>query len=369
MLQIRDQAESRLHTLTTLFQVSNTLSSSLDLGNILDNFMESACEAMHASCVTVLLFSNDGDRLVVKAIRGETGDWSMRIGNEVDLKPFGLNELASGVSPFCAGTSGQMTAASALLAPPESQSVLVGRLSSRGKLLGLVSISSLKRNAFSQPGQMDLFIDITNQAAVAIDNAEMYEKLEETFWCTIRSLAEAIDAKDAYTRGHSDRVADYAEALARRILLDEEDLYAVRCAGYLHDTGKIGIPDAILLKPGRLTESEYAEIMMHPILSHRIIEPVEFPYDVKPIVRHHHERVDGSGYPDGLMGDEIPLGARIVGIADAFEAMTSDRPYRKALSVREAVQELRRCAGTQFDEGLVNEFLDYLEEEPLRASA
>jgi putative nucleotidyltransferase with HDIG domain len=190
----------------------------------------------------------------------------------------------------------------------------------------------------------------------------MYLKLEDTFWSIIRSLAEAIDAKDSYTRGHSDRVADYAEALARRLKLEEEVLNAVRCAGYLHDTGKIGIPDAILNKPGRLTEEEYSHIMSHPVLSHKIIEPVEFPYDVKPLVRHHHERIDGCGYPDGLKGDDIPLGARIIGIADAFEAMTSDRPYRKALSFQDAALELKRCAGSQFDAALVDEFLIYLQE-------
>jgi putative nucleotidyltransferase with HDIG domain len=207
---------------------------------------------------------------------------------------------------------------------------------------------------------MELFVDITNQAAVAIENADMYKRLEETFWSTIRSLAEAIDAKDSYTRGHSDRVAEYAEALARRLKLKEDMLSAIRCAGYLHDTGKIGIPDAILLKPGKLNDDEYCQIMKHPILSHKIIEPVEFPYDVKPLVRHHHERMDGSGYPDGLTGNDIPLGARIIGIADAYEAMTSDRPYRKALTQSDAIAELKRCAGTQFDADLVEAFIEVL---------
>lgn len=363
MLQIRDQAESRLNTLTTLFEVSNTLSSSLELAHILDNFAASARQAMRAQTVTLLMFTGADRQPVIRAIAGETGSWDMRVGNVVDLTPYGLNGLVCGVSPFCASTSKQMTSASMTLAPPDSESVLVGQLSTRGKLLGLIAISSVKRSAFSEPGAMELFVDITNQAAVAIDNAEMYKRLEETFWSTIRSLAEAIDAKDSYTRGHSDRVADYAEGLARRLKVEDDMLNAVRCAGYLHDTGKIGIPDAILLKPGKLTEDEYTQIMNHPILSHKIIEPVEFPYDVKPLVRHHHERMDGSGYPDGLMGDDIPLGARIIGIADAFEAMTSDRPYRKALSFATAVDELKRGAGTQFDELLVDEFLGYLDED------
>ncbi|MHB1390931.1 MAG: HD domain-containing phosphohydrolase [Thermoleophilia bacterium] len=368
MLLVRDQAQSRLNTLTTLFEVSNTLSSSMELANILDNFATSALQAMQAQTVTLLMFSGKDRLPVISAITGKTGDWDLQVGDVIDLAPYDLNRLVSDEGPFCATTPDEMIPASMALTPPRTESVLVGRLASRGKLLGLIAVSSGRRNAFSKPGQMELFIDITNQASVAIDNAEMYKQLEATFWSTIRSLAEAIDAKDSYTRGHSDRVADYAEGLARRLKMEEDMLNAVRCAGYLHDTGKIGIPDAILLKPGKLTESEYTQIMNHPILSHKIIEPVDFPYDVKPLVRHHHERIDGSGYPDGLIGDEIPLGARIIGIADAFEAMTSDRPYRKALSFAAATEELKRGAGTQFDELLVSEFLEYLDDDLICAN-
>ena len=369
MLRIRNQAESRLHTLTRLFEVSNILSSSLELANIVDNFTQSALVALHASTVALMLFEDETRRLVIRSIAGEISSWTMKTGDEVDLSNHSLNGLVSSVGPFCATAPGQMTpAAASSLAPPGSQSVLVGRLSSRGKLLGLIAVASGRKSAFSEPEQMELFVDITNQAAVAIDNAQMYTRLEEAFWSTIRSLAEAIDAKDSYTRGHSDRVADYAEALARKLDLEEDMLSAVRCAGYLHDTGKIGIPDAILLKPGKLTEDEFSQIMGHPILSHKIIEPVQFPYEVKPLVRHHHEHIDGSGYPDGLVGEEIPLGARIIGIADAYEAMTSDRPYRVALSRPAALDELKRCAGTQFDSDLVEAFLEVIEEEAMPVS-
>jgi HD-GYP domain-containing protein (c-di-GMP phosphodiesterase class II)/PAS domain-containing protein len=362
MLRIRNQAESRLHTLTRLFEVSNILSSSLELANIVDNFTSSALEAMQASSVTLMLFKEESRELVVSSIAGDADSWAMNAGDVVDISNYSLNGLVSGVGPFCATGHDEMTPATISLAPPGSQSILVGRLSSRGKLLGLIAVASKKRGAFSESGQMELFVDITNQAAVAIDNAEMYTRLEETFWSTIRSLAEAIDAKDSYTRGHSDRVADYAEALARKLDLEDDMLNAVRCAGYLHDTGKIGIPDAILLKPGKLTEEEYVQIMDHPILSHKIIEPVEFPYEVKPLVKYHHERIDGSGYPEGLIGEQIPLGARIIGIADAYEAMTSDRPYRKALSRSAALEELKRCSGSQFDSELVEAFLEVIEE-------
>jgi putative nucleotidyltransferase with HDIG domain len=315
-----------------------------------------------------MLFQSGSRELVIHSLAGETDNWTAQVGDTVDISDYSLNGMASEVGPFSATNMDEMTPPAPSLAPPGAQSILVGRLSSRGKLLGLIAVSSTKRGAFSEPGQLELFIDITNQAAVAVDNAEMYTRLEETFWSTIRSLAEAIDAKDSYTRGHSDRVAEYAEALTRKLDLGDEMLNAVRCAGYLHDIGKIGIPDAILLKPGKLTDDEYRQIMNHPKLSHKIIEPVEFPYEVKPFVRHHHERIDGSGYPDGLVGEDIPLGARIIGIADAYEAMTSDRPYRKALSIDSALEELRRCSGTQFDSGLVAAFLEVIDESAVKVS-
>ncbi|MHB9111570.1 MAG: HD domain-containing phosphohydrolase [Thermoleophilia bacterium] len=368
MLRIRNQAESRLHTLTRLFEVSSILSSSLELSIIVDNFTHSAREALHASSVSLMLFQSESRELVIRSLAGETDNWTVQVGDTVDISNYSLNGLVSGVGPFSATNAGEMTPTTLSLAPPGAQSILVGRLSSRGKLLGLIAVSSMRRGAFSEQGQLELFIDITNQAAVAVDNAEMYTRLEETFWSTIRSLAEAIDAKDSYTGGHSDRVADYAEALTRKLNLEDELLNAVRCAGYLHDIGKIGIPDAILLKPGKLTDDEYRQIMNHPKLSHKIIEPVEFPYEVKPLVRHHHERIDGTGYPDGLAGQDIPLGARIIGIADAYEAMTSDRPYRKALSTDAALDELRRCSGTQFDSELVDAFVELVEEDALRVS-
>ncbi len=360
MLRIRGQAKSRLDSLTAMFEVSNSLSTGLETDSIIDNLAQSALSALKASTVAVMIFEDRDRRLVLRSLAGEARGWPLKPGDAVDLGNHGLNGLISGAGLFCAAHPGQMTAASISLAPPASQSVMIGPLASRGKLLGLISVTSVRKNCFSEPGQMELFTDITNQGAVAIDNAQTYKRLEAAFWSTIRSLAEAIDAKDSYTRGHSDRVAEYADALARSLSLSENELSAVRCAGYLHDTGKIGIPDAILLKPGRLTDEEYQMIKNHPILSHKIIEPVDFPYDVKPIVRHHHERIDGSGYPDGLVGDDIPLGARIVGIADAYEAMTSDRPYRKALTHAAAITELRRCAGTQFDTGLVRAFIEIL---------
>jgi HD-GYP domain-containing protein (c-di-GMP phosphodiesterase class II) len=162
--------------------------------------------------------------------------------------------------------------------------------------------------------------------------------------------------------GHSARVTQYAVAIAESMDLPLEEVEELRLAGILHDLGKIGVPDSILNKPGRLSDEEYSAIKMHPVLSMRIIEPLPHLGNIIPIIYHHHERYDGNGYMDGKSGNGIPLGARIIAVADSYEAMTSDRPYRKALSREEAVAEIARCSGTQFDPEVVKHFLALLDQ-------
>ena len=204
---------------------------------------------------------------------------------------------------------------------------------------------------------------MANEAAIAIENSRIYENLQDAFVGTIRSLSETIDAKDTYTRGHSERVSLYGEAIARGLGLQGTELQAIRYAGYLHDVGKIGIPDAILSKPGKLTVEEFNVVKKHPVLSEKILKPVNFPFPVQSIVRHHHERYDGKGYPDSLRAEEIPLGSRILFVADAYEAMTSDRPYRKALSTRMALSELKNNMQTQFDPRVAKVFARIIKSE------
>jgi HD-GYP domain-containing protein (c-di-GMP phosphodiesterase class II) len=166
---------------------------------------------------------------------------------------------------------------------------------------------------------------------------------------TVTALAAAVDAKDAYTQGHSDRVARYAVALGRTMGLDAPDLERLELAGLLHDVGKIGVPDGILTKGERLTDAEFAIIKEHPVTGERLLAGLTYlPKDILPAVRHHHERWDGRGYPDGLAGAALPLDAAILGAADAFDAMTSTRTYRKALLHREAARRIREGSGTQF---------------------
>jgi putative nucleotidyltransferase with HDIG domain len=187
------------------------------------------------------------------------------------------------------------------------------------------------------------------QLRVALsENEQLLERTKRAYLSTITSLARTIEAKDPYTGGHTERVAEYALMLARELGFGDEELHAVEVGAVIHDIGKIGIPDRILLKPGRLDTEEFAEMRKHPEISSYILDELELPAVVRDMARNHHERYDGKGYPDGLKGDEIPLAARILTVADAFDAMTSDRPYRRALSQEVAAAEIRRNAGTQF---------------------
>ncbi|GAB6158417.1 hypothetical protein JCM39194_16170 [Desulfotomaculum varum] len=187
-------------------------------------------------------------------------------------------------------------------------------------------------------------------------NENLKEILHNQQLQTVLAFTEAIGTRDNYTRGHSERVAEYAQMIAA--VMGLQDLsQMVYIAALVHDVGKIGIPEHILNKPGRLTEAEYQVIKQHSILGANILKKVDSFSDLVAIVRAHHERYDGSGYPDGLRGEEIPLISRIISVADAFEAMTSDRSYRRRFSIDQALAELRRCAGSQFDPAIVDNFI------------
>ncbi|MBW2244894.1 MAG: response regulator [Deltaproteobacteria bacterium] len=195
--------------------------------------------------------------------------------------------------------------------------------------------------------------------------AEKHQELRIAYVQTIRALAEAVDAKDSYTRGHSERVGVYASKMGREIGLPKEVIERVYISGLLHDVGKIGVRDAVITKPDRLTPEEYEEIKMHPEIGARILQPVEFLSDVVSCVRHHHEWYDGCerGYPDRLAGDSIPLPSRIIIVADTVEAMTSDRPYRKGMQLDAVERELVKYSGSQFDPRCVDVMLRLLEDE------
>lgn len=203
------------------------------------------------------------------------------------------------------------------------------------------------------PGVLLLVIPL----ALARFSFQQYTNMRNLYIQTIKAIVAAVDAKDSYTRGHSDRVRELSVAIARELKLPEREQEVIEYMALLHDTGKIGVSESILNKPGRLTDKEYQVIQEHPVIGARIVSEVDFFKKASTIVRHHHEWYNGEGYPDGLKGEDIPLGARIIAVADAFDAITSERPYRRSRSVAEAMAELEANAGRQFDPGVVEAFL------------
>lgn len=189
---------------------------------------------------------------------------------------------------------------------------------------------------------------------------DTYDKLEKAYMESIETLRFTVEAKDTYTRGHSDRVSEYSVLLGQKLGLPEQDINNLKVGGLFHDIGKIGVPDSILLKNSKLTDDEYSEIKNHPAIGAHILSNATIFKDVIPIVKHHHERFDGNGYPGKLKGEEIPYLARIAAVADAFDAMTSRRTYRDSLSLDIVKTEIEKCKGTQFDPECADAFLDIL---------
>ena len=188
----------------------------------------------------------------------------------------------------------------------------------------------------------------------------MNQQFKREFVEALTVLAKLIEMRDSYTAGHSEKVSMWSEIVARKLGLSREEQEKIKLAARLHDIGKISIPDGILNKPAPLSKEEYAEIKKHAALGAGILSNIESLKEVSKIIRHHHEWYNGEGYPDGLTGEEIPLGSRIISVADAYQAMTSDRPYRKAFSKEKAIAELERGAGSQFDPKIVRIFIGIL---------
>jgi putative nucleotidyltransferase with HDIG domain len=205
---------------------------------------------------------------------------------------------------------------------------------------------------------------IVPQVATALESATLVDELRKTHLETIAALSRSMEAKDYYTGGHTERVSDIAVALARRLGYDGADLDAIEIGALLHDIGKIGIPERILHKPGPLDEDEWKVMKEHPVISEYILSEVDLPGIVLQIARHSHERMDGEGYPDRLAGERIPLPARIVLVADAFDALTSDRPYRRGRRPRAAMEEMRAHVGTQFCPRVMDALEQLFREEP-----
>jgi len=236
-----------------------------------------------------------------------------------------------------------------------SQPILIRR-----KLHGIINVLTVARSEQVPLGRLDVLSILANSAASAIANQNLYQDVQRSYLQGIAALAKAIEARDKYTAGHTDRVTKMAEPLARRLGWDDAQIFDLHTGCTLHDVGKIGVPDAILNKAGRLTDSERRLMMRHPQLGYQIIKGIDLFKPAIPYILSHHERFDGEGYPKGLKGEEIPIEGRILAVVDTVDAILSDRPYREGASLETAIVELLSHKGRQFDPALVDLFIEVI---------
>jgi putative nucleotidyltransferase with HDIG domain len=358
---LRERSESltkKVLELATLYEMSRALGSTLDMDELLDSVLDSALRIFGVDLGYVTLWNEESGVLELRAwrggererpdanaIRSSMSEWVVREGRPLIFNP------AYGQS---IDQVDRLTGAPAALCVP---------LISTEGTMGAITVGTSTSNVRFSSDDVRLLSTIANHMTIAIGNIGLFSSLQNAYLSTVRSLAAAVDAKDAYTRGHSEQVAAYALQIAERMELSHDQRTALEMAAYLHDIGKIGVQESILLKPGALDADEMAQMSHHPLIGANILKPVGFPWPITPIVRHHHEKWDGTGYPAGLQGEEIPLLARILTVADAFEAMIADRPYRAGRTLADAIAELHRCSGSHFDPRIVDVFVDILLEQ------
>ena len=354
-----EQLEARVRELQVLNHVGKLLGRILPLKQVLSEILRLANEVFRfKACAVLLADPSDLSVLTVKAAVGypEEALDSLTIkrgeGITGEVYRTGIPRLVDDVTLDPAYIPGIIGGRCEMACP----------LVARGKVLGVLDAEGESPGCFDEQ-KFVLFSTFASQAAVAIRNAQMLERTQSTYYQTISSLANALEARDSYTRGHSERVTALAMRIGGRMGLGRRDMGIIRESGLLHDIGKIGVPDGVLNKPSSLSSAEREEIEHHPLFGNNILGQLKFLQEASKAILHHHERFDGQGYPAGLLGQEIPLVARIIAVADAWDAMTSSRPYRNALERQAALDELAQHAGAQFDPAVVKAFMDILGEE------
>jgi response regulator RpfG family c-di-GMP phosphodiesterase len=374
----------RLKDALSIYKISEAIATSLNVDTVLDLVLDATIDTVDADVVSLLLEDPHQEGRFTERMRKV----SQRHEPSIEAPALNLEEvipLFKDDRPLLVHGSRSYRF---LASPPDLERRLVSfcsiPLKLKSRIIGMLNAYSYTRgNKFSE-GQRKMLYVLASRAAFSIENARLYENLvdankdltlanislEENFKQTIIGFAHALEESDRYTRGHSERVATYARLIAIGLKMTQGDIDTVVKVGLMHDVGKIGIRNDKLNKPGKLTPEELAMFRSHPAKGKRILEPIPFMRDIVPGCYCHHEAWDGSGYPQGLMGDHIPLIGRIVAIADAYDAMTSDRAYRKALPHDIACGEIERCIGAQFDPEIVPVFLAQIEEyRRLEASA
>ncbi len=332
-----------------LEEINSTVWASAKLPEMVDQVVQLAQHALMASTCSVILSNGHGHKVFFQ-VSSSDGTREL-VQTHVDNVSGAAKWVTQNCKPLLLNDVTEREPGEAVRLREsglETERILCVPLTAHGRTSGALRLT---RTHDSHPfTRQDLATAelIGSMAAVALENTKLRQSVEDGYRTTIQALAGAIDAKDPYTRGHSQRVAEYALVAGVSLGMDESEMTTLEYAAILHDVGKIGIDDAILRKPARLSAREHAFVCDHPVIGAAIVNDIPFLQDAAGLILHHHEHYDGSGYPHGLRGTDIPLGSRIIGIADAFDTMITDRPYRRALTINEAMTELCRCRGTQF---------------------
>ncbi|MBK8206080.1 MAG: HD domain-containing protein [Planctomycetes bacterium] len=343
--------------LQTIYHVGNLIYTQESLDRVCHTIMDAAMDVLQPDRGFLVMYDPEDkvlEPVVVRRRKSPGGNGSSRtstrllraVDDELTLcRPIilysvkkGLSVISGAVHPET-GDSNSKHIKSAMCVPVRTNT----------DIIGAIYLDRVDNDTPFHQHQLELLAGIGRQAGVAVERARMLEDMEGLFYSCVRALVSSIEAKDQYTHGHSERVTAFAVTLAEEMQLDAETLDNVRLGALLHDVGKIGVAEKILTKPSRLTPDEVKVIRLHPVRGGEILSHIRNIPGVIAAVKHHHEMYNGLGYPDGLVGDEIPQTARIVALADAFDAMTSNRSYRRNFDVDEAISEFTRCSGDQFD--------------------
>ncbi len=333
-------------------EVVALINSSLEHDEIVERAVEYLCTALNAEAASLILIDEEGlyfqvatgkDSKAVKKVRLKRGEGIAGWVAE-RVEPLIVNNPYSDPR-FCRRADEESGF--------RTRNLLCVPLMLRDELKGVIEVMN-RRDGDFQSGDIEVLQCLSNSIAVSLENARLYREMKETFQSMIEVLAELIELRDSYTGGHTERVKTYSLLIGERMGLDTRTVEALRLAAVLHDVGKIGVRDSILLKNESLDDEEYRLMSMHAEFGAKVLERVGNLDQVIEGIRHHHERYGGGGYPDGLKGEEIPVIARIISVADTFDAMTTTRPYRTALPPEEAIKELKEEAGRQFDPRVVD---------------
>ncbi len=354
--QLYEEARQKVDQLSLLYEVGQTLNSILDMEKLLEFVAFSVASLVGAESCTVMLLEPQTSELIVQAAKGPvfSGDigYHFKIGEGIAgqaaaCKQPVLVDDVSKDSRFSPAKHKELKIKSLLSVP----------MMVKDRVIGVVNVANKIQESGFDKEDVRMLSTIANEVAIALENVQLYRNMQDLYINTIQVLAKAIDARDPNMRYHSENVTAYAVAIAEEMGISNEETDAIRYASMLHDIGKIGIPEPILQKFESFNDEEYEYMKKHPEIGAIIIEPLKPLNEMVPLIQSHHENYDGSGYPYGLKGDEIPLGARIIRVADSFDAMLSSRPNRNSISVDSALAELRRCSGKQFDREVVEAFI------------